>query len=166
MQKESSCSMVNLVGCKVLPCVLRLAYQSDTPRRFATPLFLEGTRSTGPEIPSRKRGAREGGVCWEWCVIYPFFRQATATLNRPASFNQGTPLRTQNTRNDCPSGFRPSLRSPHPVTPSHRDLIRSVDGPFVSLVSCLVKPDGIDPALAACGFAFACSALLVVRSIS
>jgi len=61
--------------------LFRLAYQPDTPRRFAPPLFLEGTQSTGLEIPSRKRGARQGGVCWAWCESHSYFRQSITRLS-------------------------------------------------------------------------------------
>ncbi len=40
----------------------QLLRQPDTPRRVALPLFLEGNQAIVAEVPSRKRGARQGGV--------------------------------------------------------------------------------------------------------
>jgi len=37
---------------------------SDTPRRFAPPLLIEGNQAPTTKVPSMKRGARQGGVCW------------------------------------------------------------------------------------------------------
>jgi hypothetical protein len=71
--------------------LFRLADQPDTPRRCATPLFLEGTQSTGPEVPSRKRGARQGGVCREWGESYYFFRRS---ITRTSISEVGSPATT------------------------------------------------------------------------
>ena len=46
------------------PEVLRqLMLAPDTPRRGAPPLCIEGNQTSAAEVPSMKRGARQGGVC-------------------------------------------------------------------------------------------------------
>ena len=37
--------------------------QLNTPRRSAPPLLIEGNQDLAAEVPSMKRGARQGGVC-------------------------------------------------------------------------------------------------------
>jgi hypothetical protein len=51
-------------GHATLLNLLRITQRSDTPPHLAPALFPEGTQATRLKIPSRKRGARQGGVCW------------------------------------------------------------------------------------------------------
>ncbi len=53
-----------------MKALLRFVHLSDTPRRFAPPLFIEGNQTHAAEVPSMKRGARQGGVCRIICGLF------------------------------------------------------------------------------------------------